>query len=829
MSEKVREKTKKNSKFLKHLQDDFVFFDGSMGALLQSLELKTPWKTPEQLLFLDPESIINIHTQYLEAGANVILTNTFGANRLKLSEYDLDAQQTILIAIELAQKARNSRPEWKDRFIAYDIGPTGQLMEPMGSLSFDDAYEVFKEIAIAAEKGGADLVCIETMSDIYELKACVLAIKENTSLPIIASATFLDTNLMLTGAKVQTLVTTMEALGVDAVGFNCGSSLENARILAKAFVESASIPVFVEPNAGIPVVENGKTVFKVDPKEFAETMHYCASIGARILGGCCGTTPLHIAETIKSCASLKLQPIHDKNVTRISSWVDFCEISETKGPVIIGERINPTGKKKFKQALLDQDMDYVLAEAQKQIDAGAHILDVNVGLPGIDEAQVMIDAVKALQSTYTIPLQIDSSEPAVLERALRYYNGKALVNSVNGKKAVMEEVFPIVKKYGGVLVALALDEEGIAPTAEGRLAVAQKIVTTAESYGIAKKDIIIDSLVMTVSSQQKEALETIRAIPLIKQTLNVHTVLGVSNISFGLPERELVNSVFFGAALNAGLDACIINPLSDQMMAVYRSYRALKGYDENCLEYIDFYSKHPFALTTKVSSQSELASVNASPQAKSESPANELSLRSIIIQGLREQSRAACEDLLKTLSPVQIIDEHIVPALDEVGKDYEKGRKFLPQLLMSADTVSRAFEVIKERLAQSGSSTQSKGKILMATVSGDIHDIGKNIVKALLENYGYSVIDLGKDVPIEKVVEIALKEKPGIIGLSALMTTTVANMEKTIVALRNAKITSPIMVGGAVLTEDYAYTIGAQFYAKDAMASVKIAREIFGR
>jgi 5-methyltetrahydrofolate--homocysteine methyltransferase len=596
----------------------------------------------------------------------------------------------------------------------------------------------------------------------------------------------------------------------------------------------------MEPNAGIPVIENGLTVFKVAPEEFAETLAHCAALGVRALGGCCGTTPAHIAAAVTACLQgtafpqgtpLKPLPIVPKNTTVITSWCRSLEFG--RGPLVIGERINPTGKKRFKEALLANDMEYVLGEAKAQLDAGAHVLDVNVGLPGIDEAAVMTQAVRAIQRTFPAPLQIDSSEPSVLERALRYYNGKALVNSVNGKKAVMDAVFPIVKKYGGVVVALALDENGIPPTAEGRLAVAEKIVKTAESYGIARKNILVDTLTLTVSSQQKEALETVRAIPLVKAALGVKTVLGVSNISFGLPQRELVNSVFFGLALGAGLDACIINPLSAAMMGVYHSFRALSALDDNCLGYIGRYSAdgtNVFASAgaTTAGATAGKGATGVTQGARDSAYADD-DLRSIIMNGLRDRSRDAAIKLLETKTPVEIIDGYIVPALDEVGKDFEAGRKYLPQLLLSADTVSRAFEVIRERLERSGEMTESKGTILIATVYGDIHDIGKNIVKAMLENYGYTVIDLGKDVAPETIVEAARREKPGIIGLSALMTTTVSNMEKTIALVRESGLPVRIMVGGAVLTAEYAKRIGADYYGKDAMASVNIAKEIFGK
>ena len=818
------------------LKAGYIFLDGSMGTLLQSFQAKEnsgpSWKVPEELNITNPDLICKIHTQYLDAGSTVILTNTFGGSSIKLSEHGYDATDIATRAVAIARKATSA---YKGRYVALDIGPTGKLLEPMGTLSFDEAYESFAEMARAGEKAGADLVVIETMSDLYELKAAILAVKENTKLPVLASATFQDNNRTLTGADPATIVATLEGLGVDSVGFNCGGDLAHARTLAEEFIKCASVPVLVEPNAGIPVIENGKTIFKVEPAEFAETLAYCASIGARVLGGCCGTTHRHIKEMVTACGKNKPLPLTAKNTTVITSWCKTVEIGN--GPVVIGERINPTGKKKFKEALLANDMDYILAEGQSQIDAGAHILDVNVGLPGIDEGAVMLRAVRALQRTYPVPLQIDSSEPSVLEKALRYYNGKPLVNSVNGKRAVMEEVFPIVKKYGGVVVALALDESGIPPTAEGRLAVAKKIVETAESFGIDRKNVIVDTLTLTVSSQQKEAMETVRAIPLVKKELGVCTVLGVSNISFGLPQRELVNSVFFGAALNAGLDACIINPLSAQMMSVYRSYRALAGLDDNCLEYIDAYA-NTTPVVSAMAAQGAAGSNNASAGqgdsaahgSTAKAPTGDQDdLRTIIVGGLRDRSRAAAIKLLATKTPVEIIDNYIVPALDEVGRDFEKGIKFLPQLLLSADTVAKAFEVIKEHLEKTGAKSESKGKIVIATVYGDIHDIGKNIVKAMLENYGYTVIDLGKDVAIETVIETVRREQPGIVGLSALMTTTVTNMEKTIARIKEEKFPVRIMVGGAVLTGEYAKSIGADFYGRDAMASVNIAKEVFGK
>ncbi len=815
-------------KFREALASGFIFLDGSMGTVLQSFRSAgdgPTWKFPEELNLTNPDLICRVHTGYLDAGSTVILSNTFGANRLKMAEEGYDASEIVTAAVGIARKAASA---FKDRYVALNIGPTGRLLEPMGNCSFDEAYDAFAEMARAGEKAGADLVVIETMSDLYELKAAVLAVRENTSLPVLASATFQENNRTLTGADAETVVTTLEGLGVDAVGFNCGHDLAHARELATSFVRAASVPVMMEPNAGLPTVEDGRTVFHVTDAEFADALEYGASIGARVLGGCCGTTARHIAAMTKRCARLTPKPVARNGTTRVSSWGQAVTIGDD--PIIVGERINPTGKKKFREALLAGDSDYMLSEADAQIKAGAHVLDVNVGLPGIDEAAVMVDAVRAIQRTFPAPLQIDSSEPEVLERALRYYNGKPLVNSVNGKRAVMDAVFPIVKKYGGVLVALALDEDGIPPTAEGRLAVARKIVETAESYGIDRKDIVVDTLTLTVSSQQKEAMETVRALSLVRSELGVRTVLGVSNISFGLPQRDLVNATFLTAALAAGLSACIVNPLSAPMMGAYRAYRSIAGYDENCLSYIGQYASgpSPFAsLAGTPAAGTPATALSPSPAAKAQSEIANDDLRSIIVAGLRDRSRAAAERLLERLKPVEIIDGHIVPALDEVGRDYESGKKFLPQLLMSADTVAKAFEAIRERLASIGEAGEPKGTILMATVHGDIHDIGKNIVKAMLENYGYAVIDLGKDVSPERVVERTLADKPGIVGLSALMTTTVSSMETTIRSLRSAGYAGKIMVGGAVLTAEYAARIGADYFAKDAMASVAIAKELF--
>ena len=626
---------------------------------------------------------------------------------------------------------------------------------------------------------------------------------------------------------------------------------EDDKIVAE-FMRYAHLPVCVEPNAGLPTVINGKAVFLVGAEEFASHHKKYRGLGVSVFGGCCGTTPEHIAEMVKVIESMppqKRKPCEFENATFICSYNSSVQIGGNAGPQIIGERINPTGKKKVKEALLAHNMNFVLGEAESQINAGAQILDVNVGLPGIDEAQTMVDAVKTIQGAFNTPLQIDSSEAPVLEKALRYYNGKALINSTNGRQDVMDKVLPLVKKYGGAVVALCIDEAGIAPTAEGRVAVAEKIIAEAAKYGIPVRDIVIDTLTLTVSSQQKEALETVRAIQILKEkygSQGLQFVLGVSNISFGIPRRDIINSRFFAMALYAGLSACIINPLMQPMMETYYGYRALAGFDENCLDYIEKYNDTPAPVYGLTAEQAASARGASSTVTKAKSPETaavklpenlteaESSLINIICKGFKDSSPDATKRLLEEgKEPVEIIDRCIVPALDIVGKDFEVGKKFLPQLLLSADTVSNSFAVIKAHLEASGVAQESKGSIVICTVFGDIHDIGKNIVKAMLENYGYTVIDLGKNVPAEKVVETVLEKDIQLVGLSALMTTTVANMEDTIKLLREklgaVGKTCKIMVGGAVLTADYASQIGADYYAKDAMVSVSIAKEVFGK
>lgn len=857
-----------------------LFFDGGMGTMIQASGV-SDYDIPEDLNITHSDVISSIHDAYLKAGANVITANSFGANPIKLGEEsNYSCERLIESAICLVRssisrfESSSEKNAAEAHFAAWDTGQIGKLLEPMGTLTFDEAYESYAKAAMTAEKAGAELAIIETMSDLYEVKAAVLAVKENTSLPIVASMTFQSNLRTLTGADVLTCVTYLESLGVDVLGFNCGGPLNEDEELARLFCSYSHIPVLAQPNAGLPVVENGKSVFKVFPSTFASSQMKNRDSGVLVLGGCCGTTPAHIEAMVKLAReteadkSKKCCPLEER--TFVCSGNKTVEIGGKAGAVIVGERINPTGKKKCKAALLSGDMQFVINEAESQINAGSHVLDVNVGLPGIDEAETMVRAVKTIQAAFNTPLQLDSSEPPVLEKALRYYNGKALVNSVNGKKETMERVFPLVQKYGGAVVALCIDEDGIAPTAQGRVAVAEKMISEARKYGILPRDIFIDTLTLTVSSQQKEALETLRAIEILKSKYGkqgLRFILGVSNISFGLPRRDIVNSRFLSMALQSGLSACIINPLSEPMMDSFRAYRALSGFDENSLEYIEHYSSES-ALKKDAIDQKKAAEINdalavaqnailrAAAIAKGESvpsqvlPVAQMSgaekktesvekvdnsekqkLIDIICKGFKEQAGELTRELLRTMQPVEIIDDCIVKALDSVGKDFESGKKFLPQLLLSADTVSKSFAVIKESLDASGNAGESKGKIVIATVEGDIHDIGKNIVRAMLENYGYTVLDLGKNVPAEEVVRVVIEEDIKLVGLSALMTTTVANMEKTIKMLREelSKIgrECKIMAGGAVLTEDYATKIGADYYAKDAMASVNIAKEVF--
>lgn len=776
-----------------------LFFDGGMGTLLQEQGLQAG-ELPETWNLKNPEPIIQIHKAYLAAGADIILANTFGANRFKYGE---DLEKIVTAGVANAKKA--VAESGKKAYVALDIGSTGKLLKPMGTLDFEEAVGVFAEIIRVGEKAGADLILIETMSDTYELKAAVLAAKENSTLPIMATVIFDESKKMLTGASPQVVVSLLEGLGVDALGINCGLGPKQMKEIVKELLKYASIPVIVNPNAGLPRSENGKTVFDVGAEEFAEDMEEIVTMGAWFAGGCCGTTPAHIQAMVEKCKEITPVPITPKNYTFVTSYSTAVELGGI--PVIIGERINPTGKSKFKQALRDHNIDYILEEGVKQEDSGAHILDVNVGLPEIDEAAMMETIVYELQSIMPIPLQIDTTNMEAMERALRIYNGKPMINSVNGKAEIMEQVFPLVKKYGGVVVGLALDEDGIPDTTESRLAIAEKIYQTGEKYGISRKDIVIDALVMTMSTNNESAKITLDTVKEITAR-GGKTVLGVSNISFGLPQRELINAAFFTMAMNNGLSAGIINPNAKAMRQAYDTFCVLGGYDAQCMNYIENYA------------------VTDAPNAAAKSAAAKLNLTDSIIKGLKDQAYRATEEELKTKEPMEIINGELVPALDVVGQGFEKGTMFLPQLLMSAEAAKAGFEAIRQYVQSHGEAQEKKATIVIATVKGDIHDIGKNIVKVLLENYGYEVIDLGKDVPPEKIVETVVDKHAPLVGLSALMTTTVVNMEESIKELHKEAPWCKIMVGGAVLTQEYADMIGADFYGKDAMQSVYYAERL---
>lgn len=780
-----------------------IFFDGAMGSILQQNGLGAG-ELPETWNITRPDVILNIHKDYLDAGCDIIKTNTFGANGAKFTDDNYSVKDVISAGVAIAKQAV---AECGHGLVAMDIGPTGKLMKPLGDLSFDHAYELFAEMAICGKEAGADVILIETMSDTYEVKAAVLAAKENTDLPVFVTMIFDEQGKLLTGGDIPAAVALLESLGVDGIGFNCGLGPEQMKDLLPQLQSCSSIPLVINPNAGLPKMVDGQTVYDVGPEEFAESMVDIVNGGAWIVGGCCGTSPAHLKKMIETVRDIQPQPIEKKNLTVVSSYAKAVVFD--KRPIIIGERINPTGKSRFKEALRNHDMDYILREGVTQQQNGAHILDVNVGLPEIDEVKMMEDAVQELQSIIDLPLQIDTTNIEAMERAMRIYNGKPLINSVNGKKESMETVFPLVQKYGGTVIALTLDENGIPPTAEGRLEIARKIMETAATYGIDKKDIIVDVLAMTVSAEQSAAAVTLKALELVRDELGLHTSLGVSNISFGLPQRENVNTAFFTMAMQNGLSGAIINPSSKAMMAAYYSYCALTSIDEQCMDYISVYA-------------------NQQPAAPAAAATSEMSLSQSILKGLKESAHASTAELVKTQNPLDVINTELIPSLDEVGKKFEKGTLFLPQLLMSAEAAKSAFDAIKTHLSSIGAAETKKEKIILATVKGDIHDIGKNIVKVLLENYSYDVIDLGKDVDPQLIVDTVLEQDVKLVGLSALMTTTVVNMEETIKLLHEQAPECKIMVGGAVLTQEYADMIHADSYSKDAMGTVHYAHKLFG-
>lgn len=784
------------------IKNNIVYLDGGMGTLLQKSGLQ-PGELPEHWNISHPEVIREIHKNYYDSGSNVVSTNTFGANTLKFSIDELD--EIICHAVKNADEARKASSGEQEKFIALDVGPTGKLLKPLGDLDFEDAVKIFAETIRLGVKYGIDLITIETMNDSYETKAAVLAAKENSDLPIIVTNAYGENGRLMTGANPAVMAAMLEGMGVDAIGANCSLGPKQLMDVMDELLKYCSVPVAFKPNAGLPKSDGKVTYYDVDADEFAQDIKLSVENGVRIVGGCCGTTPEYIKKVCELTRGMKPKKIEKKTYSVCTSYNKAVFFGEK--PILIGERINPTGKKRFKQALLENDIGYILQEAVNQQAKGVHVLDVNVGLPGIDEAQMLTTSVCELQCVTDLPLQIDSSDPVAMESALRRYNGKAMINSVNGKEENMNAIFPLVKKYGGFVVALTLDEKGIPSTVEGRMKIARKILLTAALYGINKKDIIFDPLAMTVSADKMSAVTTLETVKKITEQLGCNTSLGVSNVSFGLPSRELVNAAFFTTAMENGLSAAIMNPYSARMMEAYYSFNVVKGLDDNCMDFINFASQQEVQPTVKHESS--------------------LTLKEAIEKGLKEKSSEITTAMLGENAPLDIVNSHVIPALDDVGRRFEEKKLFLPQLLMSAEAAKASFEVIKAAMAADGNSVK-KGNIVIATVHGDIHDIGKNIVKLLLENYGYNVIDLGKNVPPETVLNAVIENHAPLVGLSALMTTTVPAMEETVKLVKEKAPWCKTVVGGAVLTQDYADKIGADKYAADAMESVRYAETVIG-
>lgn len=799
-------------KITEYIKTKTLYLDGGMGTLLQSAGLKAG-ELPELWNLSNPDVITGIHRDYFDAGSNVVNTNTFGANILKFSEQELE--KIIKAAVHNAKKAANESSSTQNKWVALDIGPTGRMLMPFSDLSFEDAVEVFAKTVRLGTKYGADLIFIETMNDSLETKAALLAAKENCNLPVFVSNAYGEDGKLMTGASPAAMVAMLEGMGADAIGVNCSLGPKALSGVVEEYLRYASVPIIVKPNAGLPKAVDGKTVYDLLPEEFADDVTVLVKKGARAVGGCCGTTPAYIKSLNEKSKDISPLPLAEKHFTCVSSYTHAVFFGEK--PILIGERINPTGKKKFKEALKANDIDYILKEGLSQQEKGVHILDVNVGLPEIDEVKMLDKTVYELQAIIDLPLQIDTSDPVAMETALRHYNGKAMINSVNGKKESMESVFPLAKKYGGVIVALTLDENGIPDKAEDRVKIARKILAEAEAYGISKKDIIFDPLALTISADNRAAKETLEAVWLIKENLGCHTSLGVSNVSFGLPQRDTINSTFFALAMDRGLSAAIMNPYSVEMMKAYRSFLALKALDDNCAEYIAFTETLPSVT---------LSAPQLTQEGKQSSVAvgNKSELQQAIIKGLKEQAAFLTSSLLQSIKPLEIIREEIIPALDTVGIGFENKTVYLPQLLMAAEASKAAFEQIKASMPSEKST--DKCSVIIATVKGDIHDIGKNIVKLLLENYGFAVKDLGRDVSPEAVVEAVKETKAPLVGLSALMTTTVPAMEETIKLLKKEAPWCKSIVGGAVLNKEYADQIGADAYAKDAMGAVRYAEEI---
>lgn len=785
----------------KIFEKDFVILDGAMGTMLQSRGLKIGG-IPEVMNITNPDVVTDIHKEYVSAGSNIVYTNTFGANRYKMKDCGYSVEELIGAAVSNAKKAC----EGKEAIVALDIGPIGQLLEPTGSLSFEEAYDMFKQEVRAGSE--ADVIVFETMTDLLEIKAGVLAAKENSDKPVICTMTFEENMRTFTGCSISAMALTLEGLGVDAIGVNCSLGPKELYGVVKEMSKWTRLPLVVKANAGLPDPLSGE--YNISPVQFAEYMEKMLDFGVKYIGGCCGTSPEYIKEL---CTIVKNRKYNKPQVNIEAAVCSSTETVVINSPRIIGERINPTGKKKFKEALLADDLDYILNQAVEQVSGGAEILDVNVGLPGIDEKSMMVKAIKGVQSIVEAPLQIDSTIPEVLEAALRVYNGKPIVNSVNGEEKSLNSVLPLVKKYGAAVVGLTLDEGGIPKKAEDRVKIARRILDRALSLGIPKENVFVDCLTLTASAEQEGVVETLKAVNTVKNELGLKTVLGVSNISFGLPNRELVNHTFLTLAMGNGLDLPIINPNIASMTGSVRAYRLLKGIDKNSKEYIEAYVS--------------MSAGQSSAVKQNDKPVN-MDLAYAIANGLKKDGARITEELLKTKPSMEIVNEILIPALDDAGAKFETGKIFLPQLILSAEVAQAAFAVIKDDIAKKGTQSVEKGKVVLATVKGDIHDIGKNIVKVLLENYGYKVIDLGKDVDYMDVVNAAIEHKVKLVGLSALMTTTLVSMKETIELLRQHNVDCKVVVGGAVLTESYAKEIGADYYAKDAKETVDIAKKVYG-
>ena len=792
-----------------YIKNNILYLDGAMGTLLQAQGLKSG-ELPERWNITHSDIVKKIHLDYYNAGSNVVSANTFGANILKFDETELE--EIIKAAVENVKSARDESCGMQEKWVALDIGPSGRMLAPYGDFDFEDAVETFAKTVRLGVKYGVDVIFIQTMNDSYETKAALLAAKENSDLPIFVSNAFSEDGKLMTGADPFAMIAMLEGMGADAIGINCSLGPKALGGVVREYIKYSSTPIILKPNAGLPKSVDGKTVFDVDSIEFSDEIAQLVKEGVGIIGGCCGTTPEYIKKLVAVTKDITAVPVTQKNISCVSSYTHAVEFG--KKPVLIGERINPTGKKRFKEALKSNDIDYILKEGIAQQEKGVGVLDVNVGLPEIDEVEMLKTAVCELQAIIDLPLQIDTSDTTAMEAALRRYNGKAMINSVNGKKESMEAVFPLVKKYGGFVVALTLDEGGIPDRAEDRLRIAKSILSEAEKYGISKKDLIFDPLALTISADNRAGLETLRAVEMITDELGCNTSLGVSNVSFGLPRRDIINSGFFSLAMGKGLSAAIMNPYSSQMMQAYYSYCALNALDENCSAYIEYAENiEDVAVVTN--------------GVKSEKTADEYKsdLQRSIIKGLKDQSGAITQELLKTTDPLKIVQDEIIPALDVVGSGFEKKTVYLPQLLMSAEAAKSAFEKIKESMSGEGN-TSDKATVIIATVKGDIHDIGKNIVKLLLENYGFNVIDLGRDVSPEAISDKTVETHAPLVGLSALMTTTVPAMEETIKLLRKTAPWCKVVVGGAVLTQEYADAIGADCYSKDAMETVRYAESI---